>query len=132
MTYDVVALLERQPTDDDLIAGLTKAGEHWGVRAVSDGAVLQLCDDDGEPMISIDSPSHIQVPGEPARLLGPAMADAPCPVWWVEVRAVAREGASALAWRYTGELVERLGGRIWAPPPPPPDAPSDVTGADDA
>jgi hypothetical protein len=119
MTYDVIALLDKQPSKDDLLAGLAGAGTDWGVRAVSGGAVLQLCDDDGQPVISIDSPSYIQVPGEPARLLGPDLAGVPCPVWWVEVRATGKEGASQVAWRYADALVDRLGGRIWAPPPPP-------------
>jgi hypothetical protein len=130
MTYDVVALLDRQPTEEHLLAGLAGAGEDWGVRAVSGGAVIQLCDDEGAPVISIDTPSHVQVPGEPARLLGPELADVPCPVWWVEVRATAREGASELAWRYADTLVQRLGGRIWAPPPPPLDPP--VAGGNNA
>lgn len=117
MTYDVIALLERQPARENLHASLAAAGTDWSVRAVSGGAVLQLCDDDGEPVVSIDSPSYIQVPGEPARLLGPELSGLPCPVWWVEVRAAGRPGAPAVAWRYAAALVDRLGGRLWAPPP---------------
>lgn len=117
MTYDVVALLERMPSDDDVLAAFAAAGPERRVRAVSAGMVIQLCDDDGEPLLSIDTPMYIQVPGEAARLLGAALADLPAPIWWVEIRAVAHDGGSAPAWRYAQELVARAGGQIWAPPP---------------
>jgi hypothetical protein len=117
MTYDVVALLERMPSHEDVLAALGAVGPQHRVRAVSGGLVIQLCDDDGDPMVSIDAPMYIQVPGEPARLLGAALGDVPAPTWWVEIRAAARDGGSALAWQYAEELVGRAGGRVWAPPP---------------
>lgn len=128
MTYDVVALLERMPADEDALAALGALGPEHRVRAVSGGMVIQLCDDAGEPLVSIDAPMHVQVPGEPGRLLGDALADLPAPTWWVEIRASARDGGSELAWRYAHALVDRVGGRIWAPPPR---VPSGETGAGD-
>lgn len=128
MTYDLVALLERMPSDADVLAALGAVGPEHRVRAVSGGMVIQLCDDDGEPMVSIDAPMYIQVPGEPARLLGTALAGVTVPTWWVEIRAAARAGGGALAWQYAEQLVGRAGGRIWAPPPR---VPSAETGAGD-
>jgi hypothetical protein len=124
VTYDVVALLERMPSDSDRLAALGATGPEHRVRAVAAGMVIQLCDDEGEPLVSIDTPMYIQVPGEAARLLGTTLADVPTPTGWVEIRAAARDGGSELAWRYAEELVGLAGGRIWAPPPR-------VTGADD-
>ncbi|MET9271935.1 hypothetical protein [Kribbella sp. NPDC003557] len=119
MTYDVVALLERMPSDEDALAALAATGTEHRVRAVSGGLVIQLCDEGDMPLVSIDTPMYIQAPGEPLRLLGPAYADVPVPTWWVEIRAATRDGCSQLAWRYAEELVDRAGGRIWAPPPGP-------------
>jgi hypothetical protein len=76
-------------------------------------------------VLSIDTPLYLQVAGEPERLLGTRFEGLPVPVWWLEVRASARAGASAVAWRYADDLVRRVGGQLWAPPPqqtltPPP------------
>jgi hypothetical protein len=117
MTYDVVALLERMPSDEDVLASLAATGTEHRVRAVSGGMVIQLCDEQEVPLVSIDTPMYVQVPGEPARQFGTAYADVPTPIWWVEIRAATHGVGSRLAWRYADALVERTGGRIWAPPP---------------
>lgn len=72
MTYDVVALLERMPSDEDVLASLAATGTEHRVRAVSGGMVIQLCDEQEVPLVSIDTPMYIQVPGEPMRQFGPA------------------------------------------------------------
>jgi hypothetical protein len=113
LSYDVVALIDGRPSYEDVLAGMVAAGPDWLVQEVADGAVLQLCDEQGEPMASLESPILIQVPGEIERLLGAELADVPSPVWWTEVRATPKEGASVLADRYAAELVKRLGGRVW-------------------
>jgi hypothetical protein len=115
LSYDVVALIDGRPSYEDVLAGMVAAGPDWLVQEVSDGAVLQLCDEQGEPMASLESPILIQVPGEVERLLGAELADVPSPVWWTEVRATPKEGAPVLADRYAAELVKRLGGRVWKP-----------------
>ncbi|TCN38030.1 hypothetical protein EV644_110165 [Kribbella orskensis] len=113
MSYDVVALIDGRPSYKDVLAGMLAAGPDWLVRDVSDGAVLQLCDPEGQPMASLESPILIQVPGEVERLLGPEVSGVQTPVWWAEVRATPREGAAELADRYAATLVERLGGQVW-------------------
>jgi hypothetical protein len=117
VTYDVVALLERMPSDEDVLAALAATGTEHRVRAVSGGMVIQLCDENEVPLVSIDTPMYIQVPGEPMRQFGAAYVDVPTPTWWVEIRAATHDAGSWLAWRYAEQLVERAGGRIWAPPP---------------
>ncbi len=113
MTYDLVALVDGRPSSDDVLAGLTAAGEELGVRAVSGGAVVQLCGEDNLPLVSIELPLLIQVPGEVERMLGTAVGTVETPAWWVEIRASARDGAREVAERYAATLINRLGGKVW-------------------
>jgi hypothetical protein len=134
VSYDVVALIDGRPSYQDVLAGMMAAGPDWLVRDVSDGAVLQLCSPDGQPLASLEAPILIQVPGEVERLLGPELAGVPTPVWWHEIRATPQQGAPELADRYAAELVKRLGGQVWKPAPPPfnPPVATDVAGGNDA
>ncbi|MFF0342964.1 hypothetical protein [Kribbella sp. NPDC004875] len=113
MTYDLVALVDGRPSSDDVLAGLAAAGESLGVRAVSGGAVVQLCGDDNLPLVSIELPLLIQVPGEVERMLGTSVGAVETPAWWVEIRATARDGARELAEKYAATLIKRLGGKVW-------------------
>lgn len=113
MTYDLVALVDGRPSSDDILASLAAAGEELGVRAVSSGAVVQLCGDDNLPLVSVELPLLIQVPGEVERMLGAAVGTVETPAWWVEIRATARDGAREVAERYANTLINRLGGKVW-------------------
>jgi hypothetical protein len=128
VTYDVVALLRGMPGARDTVAGMVAAGAGLRVRQDANGALLQLCDDDGVALASIEVPVLVQVPGEVERLLGPEMA-CPVPVWWVEIRASGGEDAARIARAFADEMVVRCGGTVWsghrptAPPPPVPAPP---------
>jgi hypothetical protein len=113
MTYDLVALLDGRPSSDDVLAGLSAAGEEMGVRAVSGGAVIQLCGEDFLPLVSVELPLLIQVPGEVERMLGTSVGTVKTPAWWVEIRATARDGAREVAEQYANTLINRLGGKVW-------------------
>ncbi|MEU4606022.1 hypothetical protein AB0F43_23800 [Kribbella sp. NPDC023972] len=113
MTYDLVALVDGRPSSDDVLAGLAAAGEDLGVRAVSGGAVIQLCDNENLPLVSVELPLLIQVPGEVERMLGAAVGSVETPAWWVEIRATARDGAREIAQQYANTLISRLGGKVW-------------------
>lgn len=113
MTYDLVALVDGRPSSDDVLAGLAAAGEELGVRAVSGGTVVQLCDEENLPLVSIELPLLVQVPGEVERMLGTAVGSVETPAWWVEIRATARDGAREIAERYANILINRLGGKVW-------------------
>jgi hypothetical protein len=113
MTYDLVALVDGRPSSDDVLAGLKSAGEELGVRAVSGGAVVQLCGEDNLPLVSIELPLLIQVPGEVERMLGTTVGTVQTPAWWVEIRASARDGAREIAEKYAATLINRLGGKVW-------------------
>lgn len=112
MTSDVVALLRNIPDAEAVVSGLAAAGPRLRVRQAANGAVLQLCDDGGRALVSIEVPVRVQVPGEVERLLGPEVAEhLTPPVWWVEARARADQGDLARA--FAEELVRRLGGAVW-------------------
>lgn len=121
MTRDVVALLPAAPEVADVAAALRAAGERFGVRRAAEGSVMQLCDGQGRPLVSIEVPVLVRVPGEVERLLGPQMAGRlpPPPLWWVEARAPsARDGAERLGRRFAEALAARCGGVVWPPEPP--------------
>ncbi|WP_267596002.1 hypothetical protein [Carbonactinospora thermoautotrophica] len=122
MTYDVVALLPSLPdVRDTLEAVIAVGGRDFRFASAGNDAVLCLYDRDGWPVLAVENPFLVQVPGEVERLLGPEVAaDAPTPTWWVEIRAPsARIGAPELARAFAAALVERVGGVVWQPPVTP-------------
>lgn len=116
MTKDVIALTPRMPDLPTLLAGLYAGGPDLGVNSRADGAVVQLCAPDGRPLVSVEAPVLVQVPGETARLLGGEGAGHDGPVWWTEARAsTAVAEAGRLAGSFAGRLVTVLGGAVWPP-----------------
>jgi hypothetical protein len=120
MTRDVVALLATAPDVHDVAAALLAAGERFRIRSAADGAVVQLCDDQGRPLVSIEVPVLVRVPGEVERLLGRVAGAPAAPLWWVEARAPSgREGAERLGRRFAEALAARCHGVVWPPEAPP-------------
>ncbi|MHB9854785.1 DUF6177 family protein [Streptomyces sp. Tue6028] len=116
MTKDVIALTPKMPDLRTLLAGLYAGGPDLGVNILADGAVIQLCAPDGRPLVSVEAPILIQVPGETTRLLGtgPALPDSP--VWWTEARAsTAVAEGGRLAGSFAGRLATVLNGTVWPP-----------------
>ncbi|WDV51310.1 DUF6177 family protein [Streptomyces coeruleorubidus] len=114
MTKDVIALTPKMPDLPTLLAGLYAGGPELGVNTTADGAVVQLCGPDGRPLVSVEAPILIQVPGETTRLLDHAVEDGP--VWWTEARAsTAVAEAGRLAGSFAGRLATVLGGTVWPP-----------------
>ncbi|MDG9721537.1 DUF6177 family protein [Streptomyces sp. DH41] len=114
MTKDVIALTPRMPDTWALLAGLYAAGPEAAVAAGSRDAVLRLCTPAGRPLVSVEAPLLVQVPGEAERLLG---RDVPVPFWWTEVRASgAVPEAERLAASVCGRLALLLGGSTWPGP----------------
>ncbi|WP_405921185.1 DUF6177 family protein [Streptomyces sp. NBC_00122] len=120
MTKDVIALTERMPDALSVLAGLLAGGPDLRVDTTGEGAVVQLCDAEGRPLVSIEVPLLLQVPGEAARLLGPgAEPSGDGPAWWIEARAaVGVPQAEELAGAFAARMTMLLGGRVY-----PPDAP---------
>lgn len=115
MTHDVVALTPRAPDNQTLLAALYAGGPDLCADSVSEGAAIQLHTPDGAPVLTVEVPILVQVPGEPVRLLGEGVR-AEAPVWWTEVRATsAVEEAGRLAGSVAGRLTAVLGGTTWPP-----------------
>jgi len=114
VTKDVIALTPKMPDLRTLLAGLYAGGPDLGVNTLADGAVIQLCAPDGRPLVSVEAPILIQVPGETTRLLGTGLPDSP--VWWTEARAsTAVAEGGRLAGSFAGRLATALNGTVWPP-----------------
>jgi hypothetical protein len=111
VTHDVIALCERQPDTGTTLAALQACGPELRVAAVERGSLVQLCAEDGRPLVTVEGARLVQVPGEVQRLLG--VEDAPHPAWWVEARAV-DPGAAAIARRFAAALLSETGGVSWS------------------
>ncbi|MGV9880027.1 DUF6177 family protein [Streptomyces sp. NPDC003006] len=116
MTKDVIALTPKMPDINTLLAGLFAGGPDLGVNSLAEGAVVQLCAPGGRPLVSVEAPLLIQVPGEAQRLLGAELISPDMPFWWTEARAsTAVEEGERLAGSFAGRLAAVLGGTVWPP-----------------
>ncbi|MFJ6738438.1 DUF6177 family protein [Streptomyces sp. NPDC091279] len=114
MTKDVIALTPRMPDPWSVLVGLLSGGPDKLVDAAGEGAVVQLCDQEGRPLVSIEAPLLVQVPGEAERLLGSAAP--PVPFWWTEARATTGVAeAERLADTFAARLAALAGGTAWPP-----------------
>lgn len=114
MTKDVIALTTRMPDPWSVLAGLLSGGPDKLVGTRGEGAVVQLCDVRGRPLVSVEAPLLVAVEGEAERLLG-AKAP-PVPYWWTEARATTGVAeAERLAGTFATRLVSLLGGSAWPP-----------------
>lgn len=113
MTLDLVALCAQQPDAGMTLAAMQACGPELRLNTIERSGLLQLCADDERPLVTIESPRLVQVPGEAQRLLG--VPDAPHPVWWVETRALAGEpDAPDIARTFTAALLSLTGGVSWS------------------
>ncbi|MFJ3528627.1 DUF6177 family protein [Streptomyces sp. NPDC090132] len=114
MTKDVIALTTRMPDPWSVLAGLLSGGPDKLVGTSGDGAVVQLCDAQGRPLVSVEAPLLVAVEGEAERLLEASAP--PVPYWWTEVRATTGVAeAEQLAGTFATRLVSLLGGSAWPP-----------------
>jgi hypothetical protein len=110
VTYDVIALTSAMPDLPGLMAALMATGEDLRVDTPESGGAIRLYTPDDEPILIIDAPTYLQVPGEARRLLGDTAASLTEPLWWIEIRAVERGSARAYARTLATALAQRLGG----------------------
>ncbi|MEV6382565.1 DUF6177 family protein [Streptomyces sp. NPDC051773] len=114
MTKDVIALTPKMPDTRSLLAGLLAGGPDLRLAPTGDGGVLQLSTRVGGPLVSVEAPLLIHIPGEAERLLGSDVPEPLPPYWWTEVRASAAEPeAESLAGSVCGRLTTLLGGTVW-------------------
>ncbi|MEU1518554.1 DUF6177 family protein [Streptomyces sp. NPDC005811] len=116
MTTDVIALTPKMPDQASLLAALHAGGPGLELTATDDGAVIRLCTEAGRPLVSVEAPLLVHVPGEAERLLGAGTAAPRPPYWWTEVRAsTTPPEAEPLAQSVCGRLTMLLGGTTWPP-----------------
>ncbi|MFI1205799.1 DUF6177 family protein [Streptomyces sp. NPDC020883] len=114
MTKDVIALTQRMPDPWTMLAGLLSGGPDKLVDKTGEGAVVRLCDGEGRPLVSVEAPLLVQVPGEAERLLG--ATPPPVPYWWTEARATTGvEHAEQLAGTFAARLAALADGSAWPP-----------------
>ncbi|WP_432138704.1 MULTISPECIES: DUF6177 family protein [unclassified Streptomyces] len=114
MTSEFIALTPKMPDSKALLAALHAGGPELQLTAAEEGAVVHLCTAAGRPLVSVEAPVLVQVPGEARRLLGDRVAVPELPFWWTEVRAdTAVPEARSLAESVCGRLVTFLGGTVW-------------------
>ncbi|MGW6020621.1 DUF6177 family protein [Streptomyces sp. NPDC055099] len=116
MTKDVIALTPKMPDPWAVMAGLGAAGPEAELTTTADEAVIQICGVGGRPLVSIEAPILVQVPGEAQRLLGHQVPAPDGSFWWTEARATtAAAEAGQLAGSVCGRLTLLLGGSTWPP-----------------
>lgn len=116
MTKDVIALTKQLPDPRTIAAALLSGGPDLRLQVLGEGAVVQLADGDGHPLVSIESPMLLAVPHEAERLLGVRADQLGESAWWTEIRATAAtDQAQRLASVAAGRLVALLGGVLWPP-----------------
>ncbi|MFF8504029.1 DUF6177 family protein [Streptomyces anulatus] len=114
MTKDVIALTPRMPDPWAVLAGLLSGGPDRLVGTRGEGAVIQLCDAQGRPLVSVEAPLLVSVEGEAERLLGATAP--PVPYWWTEARATTGVAeAEQLAGAFATRLAALVGGSAWPP-----------------
>ncbi|MFD7067768.1 DUF6177 family protein [Streptomyces sp. NPDC059913] len=114
MTKDVIALTSRMPDPLTVLAALLAGGPDKLVGTAGEEAVVQLCDDQGRPLVSIEAPLLVQVAGEAERLLGATAP--PVPFWWTEARATTGVAeAEALAGTFAARVALLAEGSAWPP-----------------
>ncbi|MFE6769827.1 DUF6177 family protein [Streptomyces fimicarius] len=114
MTKDVISLTPRMPEPWAVLAGLFSGGPDKLVGTRGEGAVIQLCDAEGRPLVSVEAPLLVSVEGEAERLLGTTAP--PVPYWWTEARATTGVAeAEQLAGTFAARLASLVGGSAWPP-----------------
>jgi hypothetical protein len=114
MTQDVIALTRSMPDPLSVLAGLLSGGPDKLVKTDGEDAVVQLCDEQGRPLVSVEAPLLVQVAGEAERLLGRSAP--PVPFWWTEARATTGvTQAERLARTFAARLATLLDGVTWPP-----------------
>lgn len=109
MTLDTVALCRDRPEIETVLASLQAAGPALRVLPLPRGRLVQLCDDAGAPLLTIEGPTLVQLPSEVHRLLGVTVTG---PVWWVEARARDADGYG-IARRLIEALAAATRGQTW-------------------
>ena len=118
MSYDTVALVAREPDLETVTRVLEDTAPGLWLHPHPDTALLELRDDDGALLATVEPGLAMASRQEIGRLLGQDTQDsAPDPCWWVETRARPDEAGRRVADDFAQVLVDRLGGTVWTSGP---------------
>jgi hypothetical protein len=96
MTADLVVLSQSVPDSAAILTTLAAVAPELRVDT-SIESVLQLRDEHGRLVVSVEAPSTIAVAGEAERLLGcSAPSASSAPYFWTELRSIQRPGVAAV------------------------------------
>ena len=112
----MILLLPESPDRRSLLDALVAAGPTLRVRMVAEGTVVQLRDDDGRLVVSMQAAQRLAVSAEADRLLSDGVSDElPAQPLWVEIRGTELEDVdtAAAARRFAQHLVDKYGGVLW-------------------
>ena len=78
-------MLTAEPPDAYALAvSMAEADPHLHVHEAGSGAMIQLCDDEGVPLVAIEAAQRVGVAAEVERLLGEGVAEGlTASFWWV-------------------------------------------------
>ncbi|RKS10330.1 hypothetical protein DFP74_6093 [Nocardiopsis sp. Huas11] len=114
MSYDVVALVAGRPDERAVIDALQDLDQDLRLHQHGDTAVLQIRDEAGRLLATLEPGRPIECWDDVARLLdADIVAGLPDPCWWVETRARPDEQGREVAHRFADRLALRLGGAVW-------------------
>ncbi|MFD3686451.1 DUF6177 family protein [Nocardiopsis sp. NPDC058631] len=114
MSYDVVALVAHKPDDQAIARALQDVDPELRLHQHKDTSVLQIRDQDGHLLATLEPGQQVECRGEVDRLLGPEVAAGlPDSCWWVETRARPDQAGRQVAHRFSDGLALRLGGAVW-------------------
>lgn len=93
-----VTLLCRGPVETREVAeALLLHDETWGVRALDDGPMMQVCRDSAHPVITVLGVRRVDSLDEVERIL-PDAPRLPTPLWWVDtVTPTGADGESGIS-----------------------------------
>jgi hypothetical protein len=113
MTGLAIAVCATQPRLPQLVAALAEADPTLQVLHDQERAVLVLARE-AHPVLTVEAPVLVQVPGEASRLLGASMHEADRPGWWVHYHYAAGDTeAAALAATAGHRLASQCDGALW-------------------
>lgn len=97
MPRDVTLLCRTAVDPREVAEALLLHDESWGVRALDDGPMLQICRDATHPVITVLGVRQVDSLDEVLRIL-PDAPVIPTPLWWVDtVTPAGPDGESGIA-----------------------------------
>lgn len=114
MSYDVVALVAREPDTESVAKALRDIDPELWLHRHEETEVLQIRGDGDRLLASLEPGRLVESADEIPRLLGSDVSRwLPERCWWMEIRARPDARGREVAHRFADGLALRLGGAVW-------------------